>query len=181
MVRTASDPAAFGATFLAQLRSVDPDAAVSGAGTMRAFVDASLGPRRFTLGLFGGFSLTSMLLAVVGLYGLVSYGVSQRAREIAVRMAIGASRGEVERMILREAAALGTLGVLVGLAAAGALRLLTARVVPAGGPGTGNDLTIDPAVGAAAAGLLMAVGFVAAWLPARRAARVEPTEALKAQ
>ena len=73
------------------LREVDPDAAVSGAGTMGQFVDAWLGPRRFNLGLFGAFALTSILLAVSGLYGLVAYAVSQRAQEIGLRMAIGAT------------------------------------------------------------------------------------------
>jgi putative ABC transport system permease protein len=181
MVRTDSDPATFGRTFLTHLRAVDPDAAVSGAGTMRAFVDASLGPRRFTLGLFGAFAGTSLVLAVVGLYGLVSYGVSQRAREIAVRQAIGATRADVERLILHEAAWLGALGTVLGLAAAGALRVLAAGGLPGEGRRAGGDLTIDPIAGATATVLLLAIGFLAAWLPARRAARIAPTEALKAQ
>jgi putative ABC transport system permease protein len=173
MVRTESDPAVFRATFLAHLRAVDPDAAVSDTGTMRQFLDASLGPRRFNLSLFGAFALTAVVLAVVGLYGLVSYAVSQRAPEIGLRMAIGATQRDVQWMILRQAAGLGVTGGGVGLGLAGAARPLLSRMVP--------DVWIDPAVAAAAATLLIGVVLMAAWLPARRAALIEPTLALKAQ
>lgn len=181
MVRTESDPAAFRATFLAHLRAVDPDAAVSGTGTVRQFVDASLGPRRFNLGLFGAFALTAMLLAVLGLYGLVSYAVSQRAPEIGLRMAIGATQRDVQRMILRQAAELGIAGAAVGLGLAGAVRPLISRMVPSTGLRAGQDVWINPAVAAATAALLIGVVLIAAWLPARRAARIEPTLALKGQ
>jgi putative ABC transport system permease protein len=168
-----SDPAAFRATFLAQLRALDPDAAVSGAGTMRQFLDDWLGPRRFNLGLFGAFASTAVLLAMLGLYGLVSYAVSQRVPEIGLRMALGATQRDVRRMILRQAARLGFAGAAAGLALAGALRPLVSRMV--------RDVSIDPALAAATAALLMGVVLLAAWLPARRAARIEPTRALKAE
>jgi predicted permease len=181
MVRTESDPAAFRATFLAHLRAVDPDAAVSGTGTMRQFVDASLGPRRFNLGLFATFASTAVLLAVVGLYGLVSYVVSQRAPEIGLRMAIGATQCDVQWMILRQAAGLGIAGAVLGLASAGMLRGLVSGMVPSIGLGAGQDVWIGPAAVAATAAFLMAIVLMAAWLPARRAARIEPTVALNAQ
>jgi putative ABC transport system permease protein len=173
MIRTESDPAAFPATFLAHLRAVDPDAAVSGTGPMRQFLDASLGPRRFNLGLFGAFACTAVLLAGLGLYGLVSYAVGQRAGEIALRMAIGATRGDVRRMILRQAAGLGLAGAGAGLGLVGALRPLFSGMAP--------DARIDPVGAAATAAVLVGVVVVAAWLPSRRAARIEPTLALKAQ
>jgi ABC-type antimicrobial peptide transport system permease subunit len=173
MIRTGSDPAAFRGTFLAHLRAVDPDAAVSGSGTMRQSLDAWLGPRRFNLGLFGTFASTAVLLAVVGLYGLVSYAVSQRAPEIGLRMAIGATQRDVQRMVFRQAAGLGISGAVVGTGLGGAARLLLSRTV--------LDVSINPAVVAAAAALLIGVALMAAWLPARRAARIEPTLALKAQ
>jgi len=179
--QAASDPAAFRATFLAHLRAVDPDAAVSSTGTMRQFLEESLGPRRFNLGLFAAFALTAVLLAVVGLYGLVSYAVGQRAPEIGLRMAIGATQRDVQRMILRQAAGLGIAGAAVGLGLAVALQPLVSRMVPSTGLRTGGDVSIDPAVAAATAGLLIGVVLMAAWLPARRAARIEPTLALKAQ
>jgi putative ABC transport system permease protein len=171
MVRTQSDPAAFRATFLGHLRVVDPDAAVSDTGTMRQLLERSLGPRRFNLGLFGAFALSAVLLAVLGLYGLVSHAVSQRAPEIGLRMAIGATPGDVHRMILREAATLGVAGTLAGLGVAGAGLPLASRVA--------QDVTLDPATTAATAGLLFAVVLMAAWLPARRATRIDPTLALK--
>jgi predicted permease len=173
MVKTESDPAAFRATFLAHLRAVDPDAAVSDTGTMRQFLDAWLGPRRFNLGLFGAFALTAVVLAIVGLYGLVSYAVSQRAPEIGLRMAIGATQRDVQFMILRQAAGLALAGAMVGLGLAGAARPLLSRVVP--------DVWVNPAVAAATAALLVGVVLMAAWLPARRAALIEPTLALKAE
>jgi ABC-type antimicrobial peptide transport system permease subunit len=173
MVRTASDPAAFRATFLAQLREVDPDAAVSDTGTMRQFLDAWLGPRRFNLGLFVAFALSAVLLAVSGLHGLVSYAVSQRRPEIGLRMAIGATQADVRRMILRQATSLAVSGVLVGLGLAFAIRPLVARLAGA--------VSIELGLVAATATLLVAVVVVAAWLPARRAARIEPTLALRAE
>jgi putative ABC transport system permease protein len=172
MVRTGSDPAAFRETFLAHLRAVDADAAVSDTGTMRQFLDASLGPRRFSLGLFGAFASTAVLLAVLGLYGLVSYTVSQRAAEIGVRMAIGATRGDVQRMILRQAAKLGLAGTVSGAVLAVALRTLTSRFV--------TGIRLDPLAAAITAAALLLVVLLAAWLPARRAARIPPTEALRA-
>jgi putative ABC transport system permease protein len=170
MVKTDSDPAAFRATFLAYLRAVDPDAAVSNTGAMRQYLDAWLEPRRFNLGLFGAFALTAVLLAVSGLYGLVAYAVSQRAPEIGLRMAIGATPRDVHRLILHQAAGLGTAGAAVGLCVAGAARPLLSGMV--------QDVWISPAVVAATAVLLNAVVLAAAWLPARRAARIEPTVAL---
>ena len=168
------DPAAFRATFLAELRAVDPDAAVSGTGAMRDYVDAWLGPRRFNLGLFGAFALTAVLLAVSGLYGLVSYAVSQRAAEIGLRMAIGATERDVQRMILRDAARLGVAGVVLGLGAAGVLVPVVSTTVS-----STVDVWINPALVAATAGVLIVVAMLAAWLPARRAARIEPTLALR--
>ena len=173
MVKTRSDPAAFRATFLLHLGAVDPDAAVSDIGSMRQYLDAWLGPRRFNLGLFGAFAMTAVLLAVSGLYGLVAYAVSQRAPEISLRMAIGATQTDVQRMMLRQAARLGVAGAAVGLGLAGALRALLSGMVP--------DVGISPAVIAGTAGLLIAVVLMAAWVPARRASRIEPALALKGQ
>lgn len=179
MVKTSSDPALFRTTFLTHLRAVDPDAAVSGMGTMRQFLEDSLGPRRFNLGLFGAFASTAVLLAVVGLYGLVSYAVSYRAQEIGLRMALGATQADVQRMVLRQAVTLGIAGVAVGLGVAAALRPLISAVVPSTGPRIGHDVWTNPAMAAAPAALLIGVVLVAAWLPARRAAQIEPTLALR--
>jgi len=173
MVRTDLDPAAFRATFLAQLRAVDPDAAVSGTGTMRQCLEAWLGPRRFNLGLFGAFALTAVFLALSGVYGLVSYAVSQRRSEIGLRMAIGATERDVYQMVLRQAATLGAAGAAVGLGVTGAARSLMSGIV--------EDASINPLLAVGMAALLITVVLMAAWLPARRAARIEPTVALRAE
>lgn len=171
IVRTAANPAAFRGTFLEHLRAVDPDAAVSNPGAMRQLVDDSLGPRRFNLTLFGAFAATAVMLAVVGLYSLVSYAVSQRAQEIGLRMAIGASQADVQRMILRQAATLGLLGIAVGVGLTAAGAPLVSSMVP--------ELVIPIAMAASATTLLFIVVLVAAWWPARRAAKTEPTVALR--
>jgi predicted permease len=164
---------AFRTTFVTHLRAVDPDAGVSGAGPMRQLVDTWLAPKRFNLRLLGAFSLTAVLLAVSGLYGLVSYAVSQRTQEIGVRLAIGATGRDVRRMILRQAAGLGLTGVAAGFCLAATARAFVSRLVPAA--------TIHPAIVLATAALLVAIVLIAAWLPARRAARIDPTLALRAQ
>lgn len=171
MVKTASDAAAFGGTFQAQLRATDPDAAVSNPGPMERAVDGSLGPRRFNLALIGGFALTAVLLTVVGLHGLVAYVVSQRTSEIGLRLAIGASTRDVQWMILRQAGGLGIAGALGGLALASILRLFATRVIA--------GVSFSPVAAAASGVLIIAVAVLAAWGPARRAARIEPSVTLK--
>ena len=173
MVKTSTAPAAFAATFLTHLRAVDPDAAVSTMGPMRRYLDAWLGPRRFNLGLFGVFSCAAVVLAVCGLYAIVSYTVSQRRREIGVRVAIGATQLNVQRLVLGQAVRLAIGGTAAGLCLAGVARPLIASFV--------QDVSIDPAIAVATTALLIAVVTMAAWLPARRAARIDPTEALRAE
>src|SRR5262249_47315009 len=173
VVKTGSDPEAFRETFLAELRTIDHDAAVSSVGTMRQYLESWLGPRRFNLGLFAAFALTAVLLALSGVYGLVSYAVSVRRTEIGLRMAIGASEQAVQRMILGQAAMLGVVGAVVGLTLSGAAPKIAAGMLP--------DLSIDPVVMFATSGVLFVIVLMAAWLPARRASRIDPTVALKAQ
>jgi predicted permease len=178
MVRTDSALAAFRATFLAHLRAVDADAAVSDIGTMREFLNESLGPRRFNLALFGAFSLTAVLLAVVGLYGLVSYAVSQRVSEIGLRMAIGATERDIQWMVLRQAAVLAIVGAAAGLALAAVVRPFVSGMARSADL-SAKDLLLNPSAVLVTAALLVGVVLVAAWLPARRAARIEPTLALR--
>jgi putative ABC transport system permease protein len=172
LVRTATNPAAFRSTFQDNLRAVDADAAVSNAGTMREYVDAALGPRRFNVGLFAAFSCTGVVLAVLGVYGLVSYIVSQRQREIGLRMALGATEGAIHRLILRQAVALGLAGAVLGCCFTSTIWPLVSR------------LKWDISIGvpsAIATGLLLVVIVLAGWLPARRAVRVSPTLALRGE
>lgn len=166
MVRVATDPDAFRNPFLAELRAVDPDAAGSSAGPLSRFVDSSLGPGRFNLGLFAAFSLTAMLLAVSGVHTVIAYNVNQRRQEIGVRMAIGASETDVVRLIVGQAARFACLGI-----AAGGLVAIAARPLIAG---LARNEALDAVQSGAVVALLAAVVLSAAWLPARRAARIQP-------
>ncbi|HEX5235119.1 MAG TPA: ABC transporter permease [Silvibacterium sp.] len=137
-------------------------------------VSASVAQQRFNMILLSGFGLLSLLLGAAGLYGVLSYMVARQTKEIGVRMAIGAQRGDILRMILREAGLLVGVGLMLGVAAslAGAqvLQSLIFGVAPR-----------DPAILAAGCGLLLMTGLFAAWWPARRAASTEPMEALRAE
>jgi putative ABC transport system permease protein len=173
MIRTGTAPAAFRSSFVTQLRAVDADAAISEAGTMRDYVETGLGPRRFNLALFAAFSLTGVLLAVFGLYGLVSYAVCQRQREIGLRMAIGATEGDIHLMILRQAVLLGLAGAALGGCFAAIVRPLVSRLA--------QDVSIPLRSAIITTGFLLLLVILAAWLPARRAARIPPTLALRGE
>jgi predicted permease len=173
MVRTSTAPAVFRSSFVTNLRAVDADAAVSDAGTMRDYVEATLGPRRFNLGLFAAFSLTGVLLAVLGLYSLVSFTVSQRRQEIGLRMALGATERGILRMIVREAVRLGLAGAALGGCLAAMAQPLVSRLA--------QDVSISLRSVGTTTALLLGLLILAAWLPARRAARIPPTLALRGE
>ncbi len=173
MVKTGSDPAAFGRTFVGHLQAIDPDAAVSGPGAMRQTLDTWFGPRRFTLGLFSAFAVTAVALAVFGLYSLVAFVVAQRSREIGLRMAIGASRGEVVRMVLTHAGRLIALGVSVGVIGAAILRPYVATWF--------SGIEVNAITVTTAIMLLVLTVLGAATLPARRAAHIDPALALRGE
>ncbi|MBK6781477.1 MAG: ABC transporter permease [Gemmatimonadetes bacterium] len=173
VVRSSGD-----AALLAPLR-----AAVAAAGggiglqrleTMPARLDQVLAGPRFTMRLFAGFAALALLLATIGLYGVVSYSVSQRTREIGVRIALGAGRGAVLGMVLLQALGLATGGVLLGLLAAAAGTRAMASMLYQVSP-------LDPLTFGAVALVLVAVALLAAWVPARRALRVDPVVALKGE
>ena len=128
--------------------------------------------KRFLTLLIGSFAALAALLAAIGIYGVLSYVVTQRTREIGVRIALGASRGRVLGEVLRDGARLALLGFAVGIAGALACGRILASLLNEVKPS-------DPAVLAATAGLLAAVALVACYLPARRAARLDPMAALR--
>jgi ABC-type antimicrobial peptide transport system permease subunit len=129
--------------------------------------------RRYPLLLVGLFAVAALILAVVGLYGVISYSVAQRTREFGIRAALGASPGVIRESVLRRAAIVGGTGVLIGmptaLAASGVMRSMLYGVRPT-----------DPLTYVVACALLIAVALVASWIPARRATRIDPTVALRA-
>jgi putative ABC transport system permease protein len=135
-------------------------------------VSESVAQRRFSMLLLSLFAFVALFLAAVGLYGVVAYTVSQRTQEIGVRMAIGAQRGDVLRMVLGSGMKLASLGVVIGIAAALALAGLVASMLFGVTP-------FDPASYGVTAALLLGVAALACYLPARRAMRVDPLIALR--
>ena len=172
VVRAAVDAAGLAPALRAAVAEMDPRLPVSNLRTMEEVVDRAVARPRLTASLLGAFGLVALLLAAVGIYGVVSYTVARRTREIGVRVALGAHRGQVVRLMVREGAAPAVLGAAVGLAAAlagaAALRGLLYGVSPT----DPVSFTVLPLV-------LLAVAGLAAWVPARRATRVAPTEALR--
>ncbi len=171
-LRTAGAPAGFAAQARRTVRETVPGLAVGKVTTLDEQIDASIVPERLVALLSGAFGALAAVLAAIGLYGLLAYTVQGRIREIGVRMALGATRGEVTGMILREALGMVLGGWVIGIPAALAGAKMAAAVVP----GLTGEIAV-PVVMAAA--LLPAVALAAAYPPARRAARVDPMDALR--
>jgi predicted permease len=152
--------------------SLDKDLPVYGATTLNAVVSASVAQRRFTMLLVSGFALIALVLAVVGLFGVVSYSVAQRTRELAVRMALGAKREQIGWMVLKQAAVLGLTGCGIGLGLFGLTSPLLAASLY-------QVRRFDPQILVLVSAVLLAVILLAAYFPARRAMRVDPLVALR--
>ena len=171
-VRTGADPASAISAVTSAVHRVDPEMPVVHAVTMENLLSTSLSPQRFNLLLLGAFAALALILAAVGIYGVLSYTVRRRVREIGIRMALGASHSDVLRMVVIDGMKPILLGVVPGLAAALALSRVVASLI------FGVRAT-DPLTFAAVALLLVAVGFLATILPAYRATRVEPVRILR--
>jgi len=172
VLRTTLDPMRFAPTIRAAVRELDKELPVSDIGTLTDSISHSTRERRFTVALLGAFALLALLLAAVGIYGVISYSLTRRTREIGVRMALGAERGRIAGMVVGRAVLLGGVGVAVGVAGGLALtRLLRSMLY-------GVSAT-DPAVFVGVSLFLLAVAALAGYVPARRAARVEPSVALR--
>jgi predicted permease len=158
----------------AALRERDPNLVTTEFRPLEYFVERATSPRRFLLSLLTGFSFIALLLACVGIYGIISYGVAQRSREIGVRMALGATAADVRRDVLGGTLRLTLTGLLIGVAGA----LLCARLVSSL---LFETTPTDPITFSATTLLLVTVSLVAGFVPAQRAARIEPMEALRAE
>ncbi len=174
MVRAAGDPLRLAPAVRTAVWDVDPDQPVSSVRTMSEVLDAELANRNLQLTVIGAFAAIALVLAAVGLYGTLSYTVSQSTNEIGLRMALGAQRRTVIGAIVRTALGTALLGVVLGLAAAFALTRTIASFLYGVSP-------TDPATAAAVAGVLLAVACLAAFVPARRAANIDPVTALRAE
>ena len=115
-VRTAGDPNNMSKSIAAVIRSVDPDLPMANVKSMDHLLEESVGDERFSAALFGGFALIALALAAFGIYGVMSFAVAQRTREIGLRMALGAGEGQVLKLIMKEGMSLGIIGLLIGLA-----------------------------------------------------------------
>ena len=177
MVRSASQPLALVAPLTRILHELDPDLPIFNVKTMDAHVRDSvfgLMPLRMGAAMAGGQGLIGLFLAVLGLYAVVSYAVTRRTREIGVRMALGADRKDVLRLVVRDGLRLTVIGILLGLVGSFGLGLILSRVLY-------GLHAMDAGVFAGVTVLLLAVAALACYLPARRATRVDPLIALRAE
>ncbi len=174
VIRTQGDPHALLPVIQRELEAADPQQPYWAVRTMPELVAASVAQRRFNLVLLGGFAASALLLAAIGLYGLIAYSVSQRTQEIGIRMALGAGRRLVLGLVLRDGMALTAAGVGIGLVAAALLsRVLRSQLYGVG--------TIDPLAYSGVVVVFSMVAILASYLPARRAASVDPVEALRTE
>jgi predicted permease len=155
-----------------EIQSIDPGLPVFGVASMNEVLDRSLASRRFSADLVGGFAALAVLLAAIGIYGLLAYLVGQRSREIGIRMALGARREDILRMFLRKGVALAGVGVVAGLAFSASTASVMASLLYGVRPH-------DPAVFLIVPLLLFAVAVLASYLPARRATEVDPISAFR--
>ena len=174
LVRSSAEPEAVQAAARAQMRSLDPNLPLYEMTTMEQALADSVAQPRFYMLLLGGFAGVALLLAALGIYGVVSYTVSQRTRELGIRIALGATRQKVVSLVLTRGLVLTVVGVGVGLVAAFWMTRVLASLL------FGVD-ALDPVTYAGVAIVLVGVAALASWIPARRAARVDPVIAMRAE
>jgi putative ABC transport system permease protein len=172
IVRSDVDPTLISNAVRARLLEIDPDQPVTHVETVDQIVAESFGQRRLTLWLIGGFAAVALILALIGLYGVIAYSVAQRTREMGIRHALGASFSQICGMVLGQGLKLVAIGVFAGIAGAfGVTRLISGLLF--------RVQATDPAVFAAAAVLFAVVALLASYVPARRAAKVDPVITLR--
>jgi putative ABC transport system permease protein len=173
-IRTSVEPHSLIATARHEIAAVDPDQPVSEVHTGEELVEASQGKTQFMMFLLGLFAATAFLLALIGIYGVISYGVAHRTQEFGIRMALGATEAGILRLVIGNGLTLTAAGILIGLAGSIALTRLMAAVLY-------QTSATDPVTFAASAVLFTAAAALASYLPARRATRIDPAHALRTE
>jgi predicted lysophospholipase L1 biosynthesis ABC-type transport system permease subunit len=173
VVRTSGDPGSLVASVRQAIREVDPGIPLFGVFAMTERIADETAQFRFTTWVLGTFAAMALILSAIGIYGVMSYLVSQRTRELGIRMALGATRREIVRLIVGRGARLIGVGILIGaVASIGLQRLMSALIYRA---------SILDGVTAAAIAALAAIGLLACYLPALRASRIDPLVALRTE
>jgi ABC-type antimicrobial peptide transport system permease subunit len=172
VAKTTSDPVGLVSLIRSEVGSIDPNVPLADIRTMDDVLAASVSEPRFTALLLGVFAAVALVLAVVGIYGVIAYSVSRRSHEIGIRMALGARRSQVLALILQQGVALSAIGLLLGIALALGVTRLMAGLLYGVGTTDMASFTLVPAG-------LMLTALLASYIPARRAARVDPVAALR--
>jgi len=172
VVRTLAPPQSLASAVRLGVASVDAHLPIAEMRTEREQIDQSLGAERLFAALVTAFGIIALVLAAIGIYGIMAFAVSRRTSEIGVRLALGAQRGDVQWLVLRQSLMMALLGILVGVPAALELSSLAGKLLY----GVKSN---DPVSIAGAVVLMAAVAALAAWIPARRASRVDPMVALR--
>jgi putative ABC transport system permease protein len=173
-VRTALDPSSVTSAVRERMASIDRDVALYKVATMEELVSNSVAQPRLNLALLVAFASLALVLAAVGVYGVIAFGVSQRTQEFGIRMALGASPGEVLKQVFSEAGRLTALGLGLGITASLALTRVMSSLLFDTEPR-------DPLALGAAAAILASVAVAACYVPARRATRIDPLVALRSE
>jgi putative ABC transport system permease protein len=171
-VKTSGDPAALGPAIRTAVWAIDPQLPITRVQTLERLRSAATAQEQFNLLLVGVFALVALILVAVGLYGVTSYAVAQRTRELGIRLALGAQPGDVLRAVLGQGARLAAAGLAIGIVVSLALTRVMATLLF----GVGAR---DPMTFVGVGGLLALVSVVACYIPARRAMRVDPVVALR--
>jgi ABC-type antimicrobial peptide transport system permease subunit len=175
LLKTSSkNPMALAPLLRAEVLAIDKDQPVANPRTLENVISESLGERRFQMMLLTAFGAIALLLASIGIYGVVAYSVAQRAREIGIRMALGAQGSSVLKMVVGSGLRLALLGVGIGLLGSFAMTQALRKALY-------QVSATDPATFLGVAALLLAIAAVASWAPARRATRVDPMVSLRAE
>ena len=174
VVRSSGDMTALTGAIRGAVRAIDPNQPVYEVMTMVERIAGAYAPRRLNVILLGTFAGLALLLSAVGIYGVMSYVVSQRSHEIGVRMALGAQRGDILSLVIQQGMALVAFGVGIGLLSAFALTRSLAALLYGIGPRDPMTFIIAPLA-------LLTVAFVACWFPARRATKADPMLALRCE